>query len=214
VWFDGNFDDPAYRDKALGANGQVEALGRQAGVLAAWFDPGADRIFPLAWAPWAWWTEPGTRVAGGPVLVPYADAANLGALARVQGASEGPTLGGDAGQAVWDRWGPAARDEGKLLTVTAALDQWKTGTYRRIWANAADLAAPGVPRLEALPAETVAARVRGFWWNADGWNRDRVPGLLAALWSPAVQDAAVSPGWVGAGARGPFSSAKRILLLP
>ncbi|HTH12993.1 MAG TPA: hypothetical protein VMB23_01265, partial [Spirochaetia bacterium] len=184
VWFEGNFDDPSYRSRALGANAQVEDLARKSGLAPGWDAPDSDRIFPLVWAPWAWWK---TAVA---VASTEQDRA---ALARVEEETSGPTLG-EAGE-------------------TPVSPPRLVDAEGRVWANSLTVAA-SAPSADPQPAPVVAARVRGFWWNSEGWNRDKVPGVLAKLWSPAAQNAAVEPGWWSVTAPGRLSSATRILLLP
>ena len=64
VWFEGEAsNNPAARERALGANAQVEALGRSAGLAAQWFAVEGERILPLAVqgtrVKGLWWNEAG-----------------------------------------------------------------------------------------------------------------------------------------------------------
>jgi hypothetical protein len=182
VWFDGNLDNPAYRNQALGMNAQGEARAREAGLPPGWYAPDSDRILPLVWAPWAWWPASATSPA---------TAEDRAALARVEEESSGPSLENGTGTA----------DQPKTLVDGQG----------RVWASSLVI---GSRTAEPQPAPIVPARVRGFWWNSEGWNRTRTAELLSVLWSPPVQRAATEPGWWPVASPVALNSAKRILLLP
>ena len=208
IWFDGAFDSPEFQNQALGFNAGVEAQARASGLAPGWVTDSGDRILPVQWSPWAWWVEAGKTAPAKPErpLIPYRQKANLTALAVVVARTQGPTLGQDAAASVWSVWGTGPRDEGKELDESQALAAWATGRYDRLWLNwAVARSAPGF-RLVPEPASVVPARVRGVWWNAGGWNRDRVVGVLARVWSPEVQAGwAQDPGWLPVNGRVPLS---------
>lgn len=159
VWFDGNFDNPEYLNQALASNREVEALGTAGGLAPAWFTLAGDRLLPLAWNPWSWW-----QVSEG---------------AAVPGPSEDDQK---ALQALVDRQGGPTLDGG---SAPAAVTRTEGG---RVWLSwAAVQASPARTALKPIPSEVVVARVKGFWWNAKGWNPLKVPALLEALWSPEIQ---------------------------
>lgn len=167
-WFDGRLDNPSFTD-ALAANAQVETLGRKAGLAPGWFSVEGDRVFPLAWNPWAWW-----KLAPG-VSAPHPAPDDAEALGRLNLSLQGPTLV------------PTSPSP----TPLGAVDE--SGRAWRSWASMASV--PG-DSLTATPADTVVTRVKGLWWSARGWNRERVPALLARLWSAQAQAVWVpEAGW-------------------
>lgn len=197
VWFEGTFDSPEFRDQALGFNAEIEAQARASGLAPGWVTDTGDRVLPLAWSPWAWWTSDRPAATPGHPLVPYRQRDNWTALALVTSRSQGPTLGQDAGTAVWSVWGKAAQEEGKALVATEALKVWVQGHHDRLWLDWATVASPQGTGLVPEEAKVVAVRIRGVWWNAQGWDRDRVVGLMARLWSPEGQKTwAQAPGWL------------------
>lgn len=189
VWFDGDFDSPAYQEGALGANAQVEALGREAGLAPGWFAVGGDRIYPLAWSPWSWWSIRDGAEAPSPAP------ADTAALAQWEARRTGPAFGGTA-------------EAAPRLTGIETHRVWLPWTTVK--------ASPIRVSLTAEPSALVAARVKGLWWNQQGWNPHRVPELLAALWSKEVQ--AVwnqEPEWMSAASGMPSGvPVTEILLLP
>lgn len=100
---------------------------------------------------------------------PAPDPADRRALAAVRALADGPTLGAGTGP------GPATEKNGFA------------------WRRFSGTSSQGLPE----SARVVAAQAVGFWWNEEGWNQDRVPGFLAAVWSKAVQQAwPREPGWL------------------
>lgn len=186
VWFDGNFDNPEYLTQALAPNREVEELGTAAGLSSAWFTLAGDRLLPLAWNPWSWWTVEGTT----PPEPSEVDQRALKALVDRQG---GPALDGG--------------ESPKVIT--------RPGTDR-VWLSWATVqASPARTGLRAIPSEVVVTRVKGLWWNAKGWNPLKVPALLAALWSPEVQVLwKENPNWLPAARSSAALTPRTIVVVP
>lgn len=159
--FDADFDE-----NALAPHAGLETLGTAAGVGRPWFD---QRLYPLAWSPWSWWTfAPGTKL-------PPLTALDAPALAAFQAATT-PQMG-TAGHSL-----PSTVDDNRVWLSWAAVQ----ASPERV-----NLAVqPGVA------ATGLATQVRALWWNRRGWNPERVPELLARLWSPAIRALWVEPGWL------------------
>lgn len=176
------FDDSVDPENALGLNATQEALARQAGLAPGWFDLEGPRVLPLAWNPWSWWRFEGAE----PPMKP--SEADRRALALYQGYTEGPTLSGSS----------------------TPLPSGIRG--QEVWLSWADVqASPDRVKLQQVESEVVIARVRGFWWNARGWNRERTGEWLVDLWTSERLDRLAQPGWLPVH-KGP--RALKILVVP
>lgn len=180
----GNSDDPTYLEQALAPNAEVATLGTAAGLSMAWFREAGDRLFPVAWNPWSWW-----QLRDGD-RAPETTPDDEKALLAFQERTKGPSLGGGDGVV-------------------------QSGPSGQVWLPAARVSAsPLRTALTLVPAEVVVARVKGLWWNAQGWNPRRVPEVLARLWSPSAQAVWKDDAEWWPASRNPSAAVRTILVVP
>lgn len=167
VWFTGF--DADFEENALGPHARLEALAQGAGVAQPWLD---QRLYPLAWSPWSWWT-----FAPGAKLPPVA-ADDAPSLAAFEAASS-PKMG--AAQAtlpstvqedrVWLSWSTVLNSPERVNLVPRP---GVATQVRALWWSRQGWNPERVPE---LLLKLWSPEVRGLWAEAGWLPLDKGPRL-------------------------------------
>lgn len=179
VWFTG-FDED-FEANALAPHAHLEALAQAAGVSRAWSD---QRLYPLAWSPWSWWTfAPGTKLPPLTALDAPVLAAYEAATTRQMG-GEHPTLPSTVNEdRVWLSWASVMASPERVNLVA---QPGVAARARALWWNREGWNPANVPALlETLWSPEVRAV-----WAQEGWlGLDQGPVLEAdqnlVIYTPA-----------------------------